>query len=156
MTVLSSQQDNYAKVARQQISEHVSDRTDSRCRPPRRKQDWRAPIVMLSTFFAGLGVALAQHFTYNALDMKPVLSLSVSQAWISRIGTGLAFLVKLFLTICVGAAFVQHQWMQFHDKSFRVGEIDTVTSALANIFYLFKSTVLYRHPALLLMALASW
>jgi hypothetical protein len=109
----------------------------------------------------GFGVASAQHFLYTSLDGKPVSDvkisgLHVSQAWISRISTGLAFLVKVALTISVGAAFVQHQWLRLQREPLRVKEIDTITSALGNFFCFFESAALYRNPVLAIMALVSW
>lgn len=111
---------------------------------------------MLSALTLGLVLALAQHFTYVSLDGKPVASISVSQAWVSRISTGLAFAVKVAFTICVGAAFIQHQWMRLRESPFKVVDVDTITSALGNLFCLFESTVWLRYPVLTLMAVVSW
>lgn len=112
--------------------------------------------MMLCTLLLGLGTAIAQHFFYTSLDGTPVSEVSVSQAWVSRISTGLAFLVKVALTLCVGAAFVQHQWHRLHQAPLRVAKLDTLTSALGNLFSFFEGTVLYRNPVLAVMAVVSW
>jgi hypothetical protein len=111
---------------------------------------------MLCALVLGLAIALAQHFTYAHLDQKPVLSVQVSQAWVSRISTGLAFLVKPALTTCVGAAYVQYQWFRLRQDSFKVEDIDRLTGALGDLLCLFGSSVWYHYPTLTLMALISW
>lgn len=70
--------------------------------------------------------------------------------------TGLAFAAKVALTVCVGNAYIQHQWLRLQQKPFRVSEIDKLTGVLGNIFCLLESTVWYRHPMLSLMALVVW
>ena len=117
---------------------------------------WTAPLTMVLAFFAGLVVILAQHFTYSYLNEREVDSISVSQSWISRISTGLAFAIKVALIVCVGTAFVQHQWLRFNQESFTVNEVDTLGSALGNTSRLFVSTVWVSHPLLAFMAIVSW
>lgn len=117
---------------------------------------WRAPATMLCSLLLGFGIALAQHFTYLSLDKQPVSDVSLSQAWVARISTGLAFAAKVALTVCVGTAYVQHQWLRFQQTPFNVAEIDKVTGVLGNIFCFLESTVWYRYPMLAFMALIVW
>jgi uncharacterized membrane protein len=117
---------------------------------------WRAPVTILIALLVGLGVALAHHFMGTSLNGQPVMKVNISQAWISRFGTALAFVVKLALATSVGAAYTQHQWQRFHEQSFRTSEVDALTSVLANAFSFLSSTVWLRHPVLALMALISW
>jgi hypothetical protein len=142
---------NYVAVNHEDLSEgHLHpDRITS-------GKSWRAPTIILFTLLVGLGVALAHHFMNVCLDNVPIEHVSVSQAWISRFSTALAFLAKLSFTTSIGASFVQHQWLRFHQQSFRVGEVDAVTSVLTDLLSLFSSSVWFRHPVLVMTALASW
>jgi hypothetical protein len=131
--------------------------TDEPCKVPEpgrsTKVSWRAPITILLALLVGLGFALAHHFMGASLNNKPV---DISQAWVSRFSTALAFLVKLALATSVGAAYTQHQWQRLRQQDFRTSEIDAMTSVLANAFSFLSSTVWLKHPVLALMALVSW
>lgn len=117
---------------------------------------WRAPTTMLIALFLGLGLALAHHFMGVSLNGKPIARVGIAQAWIFRFGTALAFLVKLALATSVGAAYTQHQWQRLREQSFRISEVDALTSVLANAFNFLSSTIWLKHPVLALMALISW
>lgn len=120
------------------------------------KVSWRAPATILLALLIGLGVALAHHSMGLSLNNQPVSQVNISQAWISRFSTALAFLVKLALATSVGAAYTQRQWQRLHEQSFRTSEVDALTSVLANAFSFLSSTVWLKHPVLALMALVSW
>lgn len=111
---------------------------------------------MLIALFLGLGLALAHHFMGVSLNGKPIASVGIAQAWIFRFGTAIAFLVKLALATSVGAAYTQHQWQRLREQSFRISEVDALTSVLANAFNFLSSTIWLKHPVLALMALISW
>ena len=112
--------------------------------------------MIICMLLIGLGVAIAHHSMNVRLDKMPIDDVAVSQAWISRFSTALAFLAKLSFTTSIGASFVQHQWLRFHQQSFKVEEVDAVTSVLSDLSSLFRSPVWFRHPILALTALASW
>lgn len=95
---------------------------------------------MLVALAAGVVVAFAHHLTNAHLNGKPVDETKLPQAWISRIGTALAFLVKLAFAVSVGVAFTR-QWLRFHHQSFKLREVDAVTSILGNAFSFFDGTV---------------
>ncbi|KAF2019622.1 hypothetical protein BU24DRAFT_448077 [Aaosphaeria arxii CBS 175.79] len=120
------------------------------------KVSLRAPATILIPLLAGLGIALGHHFMGTELDGRPVFSAALSQAWISRFGIALAILVKLTLATSVGASYTQRQWQRFREHSFRMSEIDAMTSVLANAFSFLSSTVWARHPMLAVMAMVSW
>jgi len=123
---------------------------------PEPKKSWRAPLVILLALLAGIGCALAHHLMGTHLDGKPVADALVSQAWISRISTALAFSVKVALAVSVGTAYVQHQWLRFHSQSFKTKDVDALTSVLGNPLSFTSSPIWLRHPLLVLMALISW
>lgn len=117
---------------------------------------WRASATILSSLLLGLGIALAHHLMNSHLDQRPTHTVGLSQAWVSRFNTALAFLVKLAFTICVGATFVQRQWYSFHRHSFKVNEVDSITSVLGNALSFFDATVWIRNPLLAFAAAVAW
>lgn len=121
--------------------------------PPK---SWKAPIIMMTSLAMGVGSALAHHFMCQNLDGQPVDNIALSQAWVSRFSTAIAFLVKLTFAVCVGTAYVQHQWLRVRQQPFRAEEIDALTTILGNAFSFVTSSVWTRHPVLALMAIISW
>lgn len=119
-------------------------------------KSWRAPLFMFTSLTIGMGIALAHHFMCWSLDARAIGDIVVSQAWIFRISTALAFLVKIALAIGVGTAYIQHQWLLLRQKGFKTVEVDSMTSVLGNVFSFFSSAVWFSHPLLALMALVSW
>lgn len=114
-------------------------------------------MIITVGLLLGIGLALAHHFLNAYLDRRPVDSVTLlSQTWASRISTALAFMVKLSLATSVGAAYMQHQWLRFHEHDFNVEEVDSLTSILGNALNFFSSTVWLQHPILALVALVSW
>lgn len=119
-------------------------------------RSWRALLMITIAFTAGLGCAISHHFMGVRLHLRPVESISLSQAWISRFSTALAFLVKTALVISIGAAYTQRQWRGFSQQSFKTSDVDALTGVLGNIFNFFSSTIWFRHPVLTIVALVSW
>jgi hypothetical protein len=72
---------------------------------------WAAPALLFSCFIAAILVSLSHHLYYQSLNGQPVEDES-EQRWVSRIGTGLAFIVKLLLTTSSATAFVQWFWFR--------------------------------------------
>lgn len=132
----------------------VGSTTDSQNVPFTRS--WRAPITILTAFVAGLGLALCHHFIGWYLDGKVVTSVSVSQGWVFRISTALAFLVKMTLAISIASAFAQFQWLQLRKRDIQVREVDALTTVLGNVFSFLQGAVWVRHPLLAVIALVSW
>lgn len=119
-------------------------------------KSWRAPGIMLASLAMGLGLAVAHHFMCSSLNNKRVADVRISQAWIFRFGTAMAFLVKVAFATSVGTAYVQHQWLRLRQNNFRTGEIDALTSALGSLLSFLTSTIWFRHPVLTFMAFVSW
>jgi hypothetical protein len=122
----------------------------------RKIASWRAPIMMSTTLLLGLAVSLTHHFMITHLNSRPIEEAALSQKWISRFGTALAFLVKMFFTIAVGDAFVQRQWFNFHNQAYKVQDVDALTNILENVLNFFDSSVWFRNPLLTLVAIVSW
>lgn len=71
---------------------------------------WRKPTFIISMLVAGLVLALAHHFYYHYMDNR-VTGDAAKQAWPTRIGTGLAFLVTSLLKAGTVASLGQYIWI---------------------------------------------
>jgi len=134
MTSSCSNSTSYHRVQPASKSPHATEQCEIPEPGRATKVSWRAPTTILLALLTGLGFALAHHFMGVSLDNKPVAEVGISQAWISRFSTALAFLVKLALATSVGAAYTQHQWQRLREQDFRTSDIDALTSVLVNAF----------------------
>lgn len=83
--------------------------TTARQKPTSWGIHWRKPTFIVSMLLLGLCLSLGHHFYYNYLDNK-VTGDAAKQAWPTRIGTGLAFLVTSFLKAGTVASLGQYIW----------------------------------------------
>ncbi|KAF1809491.1 hypothetical protein P152DRAFT_403231 [Eremomyces bilateralis CBS 781.70] len=116
---------------------------------------WRVPTLMSAYLLAGIGLVLGHHFFYTSLNSK-VVSSSISQTWNLRIGTGLAFLVKVVLTGAVGTACVQNVWSLLRQKAVKVTTIDSWFGVLSNSWKLLDLVAWTQGPLVLCLALLCW
>ncbi|KAL3458470.1 hypothetical protein BJX64DRAFT_224225 [Aspergillus heterothallicus] len=122
------------------------------------KQDgihWRMPTAMIVCFVIGVGLAIGHHFYYYSLDGTRVGDQS-RQEWALRIGTGLAFLMKTFLTTAVGIACIQHFWWILRLKPIRLSTLDSMFDIRGSIFNFFDLHVWLRGPNVAILGLISW
>ncbi|KAL4989782.1 hypothetical protein BDW68DRAFT_59585 [Aspergillus falconensis] len=123
-----------------------------------RKQNgihWRVPAAMVVCFVLGLGLAIGHHFYYYSLDHTTVGGQD-EQAWALRIGTGLAFLTKTFLTTAVGFALVQNLWWILRLKPVRLSTLDSMWDIRGSIFNFFDPHVWIRGPNVAILGLITW
>jgi len=104
---------------------------------------------------AAIALAVGHHYMCLSLAGEPVDDISVSQALVFRFSALLAFLVKTALTIGVGTAYVQQQFLRFQRSTFILTDVDALTSVLGNAFSLFGTAVWFANPKLTLIALVS-
>jgi len=119
-------------------------------------QRHRSLIWMSLSWIGGIAFAVGHHFFYARFDGQRVDMSSISQLWIVRIGTGMAFLVKTLLVVSASIAFTQHQWLTTRSKPFKVRQIDTISSILGNALGFFGTRVWLRFPVLSLLAGITW
>jgi hypothetical protein len=81
---------------------------------------WRKPAFIVSMLFAGLGLSLAHHFYYRSLNNQRTGD-QTRQAWPTRIGTGLAFLVASCLRAATTVALGQYIWVAVKRRSLTIG-----------------------------------
>jgi hypothetical protein len=117
---------------------------------------YKSSIWMTLSWTCGIALAVGHHFFYVRFDNKRVDEISVSQAWIVRIGTGMAFAVQTLLVVSASIACAQQQWLLTRSKPFNVRQIDTVFSVLGNPLAFLQSRLWLRYPVLSLLAVVAW
>jgi len=104
---------------------------------------------------AAIILAVGHHYMGLSLADKPIDDTPISQAWIFRFSAALAFLVKTALTVGVGTAYVQQQFLRFRRTTFILTDVDALTGVLGNAFSFFGTAIWLANPKLTLIALVS-
>ena len=112
--------------------------------------------MMLVTFATGVAFAIGHHFFYQSLDGTQVDNATFDQQINTAVGTAFTFLVRSFLTVAVGVAFVQVLWRRLKSKHITVSRIDSMTQLLTSLFDLLNLKTLWQHPLLAFLAIISW
>ncbi|KAL6233451.1 hypothetical protein BDW75DRAFT_231960 [Aspergillus navahoensis] len=115
---------------------------------------WRMPAAMAVCWIIGLGLALGHHFYYFSLD-GTIVPGQTQQEWSLRVGTGLAFLTKTFLTTSVGIACVQNFWWILRLKPVRLSTLDSMWDIRGNIFNFLDPHIWLRGPNVAILGLIS-
>lgn len=110
---------------------------------------------MIGGVLCGIGFALGHHFFYSSWDNHIVESTN-QQQWNIRIGTGMAFLVKTFLTASAGFAYTQVLWQTLKAREVSIGGIDAMFGVTTNA-WAFLSLELWRKGiSLVVLAAITW
>jgi hypothetical protein len=119
------------------------------------KVDWRVPTVMASSLFLGGVSAVGHHVLYAHYDGQIANDLT-KQRYIINAGTGLAFLVKMFLAIATGTAYVQQFWLSVKHEPKSFAAIDTLYSVLGNAILFWNLKLWFRNLTLAGLAVITW
>jgi len=120
-----------------------------------RSINWRAPTVMFGALMTGCLSAIAHHVVYSYYNGRLVHDVK-EQRYLSNAGTAFAFLVKMFLAIATGSAYVQHFWVTVRSKPFRLGRIDRMNSVLKDLTVLLDLKLWFGNPVLSMLAIITW
>lgn len=112
-------------------------------------------FTMTGSLLAGLVLAIVQCIFYWYLSGKTVGS-TIPQAWASRVGTALAFLVKLLFATAASTAYVQRQWLALSKTSLKIRQIDSLTGILSNLLLFRDFNLWWTHPLLSCLATITW
>ncbi|KAL6249931.1 hypothetical protein RBB50_002232 [Rhinocladiella similis] len=112
-------------------------------------------LTMIGSLLAGFVLAIVQCIFYWYLSSKTVGS-TIPQAWASRIGTALAFLVKLLFATAASTAYIQRQWLALSKTSFKIRRTDSLTGILGNVLLFRDFKLWWTHPLLSCLALVTW
>ncbi|GKU07092.1 hypothetical protein FLAG1_08861 [Fusarium langsethiae] len=113
------------------------------------------PALMTGSLLLGLVLALGHHFYYHHLDGRIVQSQN-QQQWFLRLGTGLAFLVRAFLSAAVGIAYTQILWRTLRSKSVSVGGVNSLFGVVHNAWDFVTLELWTAAPALAVVAIIAW
>ena len=124
-----------------------------------------ATIGMLSALLLALVLSLGHHGFYHSLagstvsndDFAFLRKVTVSrQQFNITVGNAFASLVKASLAIAISIAYIQLFWRNVRRSAYPVSKIDTLFSALSNLFTLAKPNVWRRNPILLSVVSIGW
>lgn len=120
-----------------------------------RRARWQKIWYMAGSLVVGVGLAVGHDLFYRYLAGKRVDAI-LSQTWVTNIGTAFAFLLRMFLVISAGIAFVQLQWKNMKTQSFEVEEVDNMSGMLEDIFSLLHARLWLKVPTLTIVAIITW
>ncbi|KAL9618935.1 MAG: hypothetical protein Q9160_006399 [Pyrenula sp. 1 TL-2023] len=125
-------------------------------------QYWRTLSITLGFFIAGTALAIGHHFFYHNLNGTTVPAnvdenwdLSFQQ-WKLRIGTGLAFLVKVCFTISVETAYTQLVWAHVRARNRSSSSLDALFAGTTDPSVYFNIEYLTRSRFVSLVASICW
>ncbi|KAL6918538.1 hypothetical protein FSST1_010033 [Fusarium sambucinum] len=113
------------------------------------------PALMAGSLLLGLLLALGHHFYYLYLDGRIVESQS-QQQWFLRAGTGLAFLVRAFLSAAVGIAYTQILWRTLRSKPITIRGVNSLFGVVHNVWDFVTWELWTAAPLLAVIAIISW
>lgn len=127
---------------------------------------WLTPVSILLFFTAGVALAVVHH-VFNSLlnnttvnaDVYKIAGFQVSQQQINTAtGTTLAFLSRACFLVALSSAYTQQFWLAAtrHGRRTEILTLDVMYAALNNVWNLFRASVWWEQPLMLLTALISW
>ena len=104
--------------------------------------------LMILTFALGVATMIAHH-TFNIhLDGKPLEDVSISQEWVTVVGTAFGFVFKIVLFVgLIKVVYVQLFWSNMHCKSIRTRCLDSMFTIPSNPLALPELLVFRRWPS---------
>jgi len=130
----------------------LSLRTLPRPRSPRLIPYLSTPFLLL----CALSSAICQHCFYAHFSGHQVDQGVISQVWVIRIGTALAFLFKASMTAAIAGAFCQTSWYCFQNGSTTLGGLDAIFAVLQNPLKFFNRDMVFNKKLLSLFAILAW
>lgn len=110
---------------------------------------------MISSLLSGLLLAIGHHFYYTSLHGTIVESQD-QQEWFFRIGTGMAFLTRAFLSAAIGLACSQILWRTLRSNYITIQGINSLFESIHNAWELTNWELWSVAPALGLVATVAW
>lgn len=123
---------------------------------------WRPFNAIVSSFIAGTAFAVGHHLYYNSLN-GTIVPDNVdqnwdlrSQQWRLRIGVVFAFLVKMFFTISIEAAYTQLVWAHVRARDRSLKTLDSLFSGTTDPWVYFNAGYLFRSRLVPLISSICW
>lgn len=116
---------------------------------------WTSPFLMTGFLLVGIGLAYGHHGYYHSLDDTLVTSTS-QQQWVSRIGLGIAFLVKVTLAASIIESFEQYLWTTVRRTPVQLQGIDALFAMPHTLLSFFNFEVFSKAKVLAVIGIISW
>lgn len=110
---------------------------------------------MIASALTGIIFAIAHHAFYSHYNGK-IANDERDQRFVISAGTSFAFLLKMFLAIATGTAYVQNFWRSVKRLPNSINHIDTLYSVLSNPLSFWNLRLWGGHLVLAALALVTW
>ncbi|CAK1366675.1 hypothetical protein CB0940_10068 [Cercospora beticola] len=117
-----------------------------------KKPHWLAPTVLVTSFLAGVALAIGHHLYYQSLEG---VSPEGRQYNPVTIGTAIVFMVRTTLIITVTTAYWQVFWRVLRRK-LPIATIDSLAGALSAVYEILSLKTLRASPLLVGLVLLGW
>jgi hypothetical protein len=124
--------------------------------PPARSLSWKSFAIMFLLLTVGILAATGQHLFYSYVNGERVEDFTISQDWVIRVATAIAFLFQTVLVAAVGSAFTQRFWFAVRRESLAIGSIDAIFRILGDPRKFFNTEFMFKTKLLLLFAVISY
>jgi hypothetical protein len=115
----------------------------------------QVPGLMTGGLVAAALLAIGHHLFYRSLD-RQIVGSSTQQAWMIRIGTGLAILAKALLTASMTFAYTQLMWHALRSRTVTLKGVDSFFGVVGNPLNFTTWVVWAKAPGLVLLAAIIW
>ena len=119
------------------------------------KLRWQTTTLLIGSWLLGLALALTHHCYYASLHGK-VVSSERHQFWSSRIGTGLALLVKTCFATAFGIACTQMLWERIRHRPVPVKTLDALFGVSVRAWDLLNYRAWMIGPVVVGLAALAW
>ncbi|KZL64297.1 hypothetical protein CI238_00572, partial [Colletotrichum incanum] len=127
---------------------------------------WKAPLTMCLSMMGGVGFAVGHHCFYRSLAGKPLspetyhafgaVGSMTSQQVNIALGTLLASMSKILLSIAVSTAQEQHAWRALKARPSKLISIDGLLTSKSNVLSIVDTRLWLRYPLSMLLSLLFW
>lgn len=115
------------------------------------------PLMLMGLSFVGaVSLAIIHHFFYAEYNHRIVDDMRLSQEWLIRIGTGLAFITKTLFVLAASIAYTQHQWKVIRSNEFELRQIDIISNILRDLLGFFQTRLWLKYPLLTYLSAIAW
>ena len=118
---------------------------------------WLGEPIQLPLFtLLGIGLALAHHLIYRALDGKIVGDSEIGQQAVKQVGNVFVFLVLASLKVAIDESYNQYMWYTIRRKSFAIDTLDKLFTLPVRITSIFSLRLWGGAKIAAVLGLLSW
>ncbi|KAH7416726.1 hypothetical protein BKA64DRAFT_655956 [Cadophora sp. MPI-SDFR-AT-0126] len=118
---------------------------------------WLGEPLQLPLFtLLGIGLAIAHHLIYRALDGKVVGDSEIGQQAVKQVGNVFVFLVLACLKVAIDESYNQYMWYTIRRKSFAIDTLDKLFTLPVRIMSILSLRLLGGAKIAAVLGLLSW